>query len=150
MQSRNGPDASARVLALMVAANGRVDARELQALADLDAFARLGVPRERFVEIAQECLRDLGNGFEECSWLTSRELAYVDPWLDAVPDAQERLLICRLASAVLTADGCVSGGERLLYDHVLARWHISQSMVSEAILQHVERPAAAGPPDRAG
>ena len=36
-------DASARVLALMVAANGRIDARELDALGELGAFALLGV-----------------------------------------------------------------------------------------------------------
>jgi hypothetical protein len=139
----HSPDASARVLALMVAANGCVDARELQALEDLGAFGHLSMPRERFVALAEECLRELGNGFEECSWLTSRELTYVDHLLDAVPDAQERLLICRLAAAVLTADGRVSGGERRLYDHVLARWHISQGMVTDAILQHVERRSGA-------
>lgn len=132
-------DASARVLALMVAANGHVDPRELEALEKLDAFKRLRVPRARFVALASDCLRELGLGLEECSWLRSRDLAYVDQLLEAVPDPNDRLLVCRLAAAVVTADGRVSSGERLLYDHVLARWHINRSMVTEAILQHVER-----------
>ena len=50
-------------------------------------------------------------------------------------DPRERLLVGRLAAAVLTADGQVSGDERLVFDHVLARWRITRSMLSEAILQ---------------
>lgn len=137
--ARPASDASARVLALMVAANGHVDSRELEALEELDAFKRLGVPRARFVALARDCLQEVGMGLEECSWLCARDLAYVDQLLEAIPDAQERLLICRLAAAAVTADGQVSSGERLLYDHVLARWHINRSMVTDAILQHVER-----------
>jgi len=144
LQTKPASDASARVLALMVAANGHIDPRELEALDELDAFASLGVPRERFVTLAQDCLRELGPGLEECSWLRSRDIAYVDQLLEAVPDPQQRLLVCRLAAAVVTADGRLSCGERLVYDHVLARWHITRSMVTEAILRHVERGPRAG------
>lgn len=132
-------DASARVLAMMVAANGRIDPRELQVLDELAAFERLGVRRERFVALARDCLHELGVGLEECSWLRSRDLAYVDQLLEAVANPQERLLVCRLAAAALTADGHVSSGERLVYDHVLARWHINRSMVTDAILHHIEQ-----------
>ncbi|MBI5716524.1 MAG: hypothetical protein HZC37_02425 [Burkholderiales bacterium] len=123
----------------MVAANGHIDAREIEALEELDAFGLLGVPRTRFVALARDCLQEVGAGLSECSWLRARDLAYVDHLLEAVADPQERLLLCRLAAAAVTADGQVSGGERLVYDHVLARWHITRSMVTEAILQHVER-----------
>ena len=136
---RPASDASARVLAMMVAANGRIDARELQALDELDAFRSLGLSRERFTALARECLNEIGGGLEECSWLRTRDVAYIDKLLEAVPQPDERLLVCRLAAAALTADGHVSSGERLVYDHVLARWHINRSMVTDAILHHVER-----------
>lgn len=132
-------EARARVLALMVAANGRVDPRELQALEDLGAFDRIGVPRARFEAIAQQCLREVGAGLSECSWLRARDQAYIDRLLDGITGAQERLLLCRLAAAALTADGQVSADERLVYHHVLARWRISQGMVTQAILRRVER-----------
>ena len=134
-------EAPARVLALMVAANGRVDPHELQILEELDAFERLGVPRERFVALARECLQEVGAGLIECSWLRTRDEAYVDRLLDEVTDPQQRLVLCRLAAAAVTADGHVSGDERLVYDHMLARWHISRTMVTEAILHRVERRA---------
>lgn len=133
--------AAARVLALMVAANGRVDPRELQVLDDLDAFERVGVTRERFVALAEECLQDMGAGLAEATWLRARDQAYLDRLLEAVTDPNERLLLCRLAAAVVTADGRVSGDERLVYDHVLARWRVSRVMVTQAILQRVERGA---------
>lgn len=126
--------AAARVLALMVAANGRADPRELQALEGADAYARLGLPRERFLALVDECLREIGHGLAECSWLRARDQAYADRLLDAVLDPRERLAVCRLAATALTADGQVSGDERLVYDHMLARWRISRSMVTEAIL----------------
>jgi hypothetical protein len=125
---------AARVLALMVAANGRADPREVRALQDIGAFERLGLPRERFLALVDECLEAVGHGLAECSWLRVRDQAYLDRLLDAVVDPQERLLVCRMAAAALTADGQVSGDERLVYDHMLARWRIHRSQVTEAIL----------------
>lgn len=133
-ESRPLSIAAVRVLALLVAANGRADPRELQALDEIDAFARLGLPRAHFLALVGECVREIGAGLAECSWLRARDQAYIDQLLDAVTDAQERLLVCRFAAAVLTADGQVSGDERLVFDHLLARWRINRSMVTEAIL----------------
>lgn len=127
--------AAARVLALMVSANGHADPRELQVLDRLDAYARLGLDPRTFLALVQECLEALGGSLSECSWLRARDQAYVDHLIEAVTDPRERLLVGRLAAAVLTADGQVSGDERLVFDHVLARWRITRSMLSEAILQ---------------
>lgn len=143
MQRRG--DAAARVLALMVAANGHADPRELGALDALDAYARLGVTRAGFLALVQESLQEIGAGLAECSWLCARDQAYVDRLLEAVTDRDERLLVCRLAAAVLTADGQVSADERLVFDHALARWHVSRSMLTEAILTDVARPRAPQP-----
>jgi hypothetical protein len=124
----------ARVLALMVAANGRIDSRELKALDNLDAYRRIGVGREEFIELAQTCLKDVGAHLHENSWLRTADLVYIDALLDKVVDPDLRLLVCRLAAAAITADGAVTNDERMVYDHALARWRISQSMVSRAIL----------------
>lgn len=127
-------EAPARALAMMVAANGRIDELELGALDTLDAFSCLGVSRARFVALAQACLRDVGTGLCERSWLRAEDLRYIDALLDAVPAPDQRVLVCRLAAAVITADGRVSDDERLVYGHALTRWHISQEAVTQAIL----------------
>lgn len=125
-------EAAASVLALIVAANGRIDPRELQTLDELRAFDRLGVGRDRFLELARACLDDVGSTLCECSWLRAPDAAYIDAMLDRVDDPASRMLICRLAEAAITADGSISMDERLVYAHVLGRWRISQSMVMQA------------------
>lgn len=134
MSQRNDhPDeAAAGVLALMVAANGRIDLKEMQALDALQAFESLGISRQRFLELARACLADVGSTLCECSWLRSPAVAYIDALLDRVDDSARKILVCRLAAAAICADGCVSTDERLVFNHVLARWRVSQSMLTQA------------------
>jgi hypothetical protein len=127
--------APARVLALIVAANGLVDDSELRMLDELAAFRRLGVSREQFVELSKTTLADIGLALSEHAWLRVDDLQFLNELLDAVPDAATRLLVCRLGAAIITADGRITEPERLVYEHVLAHWHISQTMVSQAILK---------------
>lgn len=136
MQPITSPaEAPARVLALMVASSGRIDERELRILDELDAFQRLGVPRQRFVELAQTCLDDLGADLAKRSWLSLDDSLYLVGLLDAIAVPGQRLLVCRLAAAVITADGNVSGGERHVYGFTLARWGITEEQVARAIRQ---------------
>lgn len=126
-------EAPAHVLAMLVAAHGRIDERELRALDDLEAFRQLGVGRQRFVDIARACVRDLGTGLCERSWLSTEEIHYVDALLDAVPDPQQRLMVCRLGVAAIIADGGVTDDERLVYDHVRAHWRIRSDELPPAV-----------------
>lgn len=133
-QTDSSAEAPANALAMMIAANGRIDERELHALDELDAFRRLGVSRDRFIELARDCLRDVGAGLCERSWLRDTDVLYFDRLLDEVRDPTLRLLVCRLAAAAITADGQVTPDEKRVYGHALARWHVSQAMVTQSIL----------------
>ena len=135
-QAAPPPDeALAHALAMIVAANGRIDASEMTVLDQLDAYQRVGVTRERFVDLARACVDEVGAHLCDRSWLCADHLAYIDALLDAVAGTEGRMLVCRLAAAVITADGRVTHDERLVYDHALARWRIKQSDVTLAILQ---------------
>jgi hypothetical protein len=127
-------ESPARVVALVVAANGRIDERELQVLQRLDAFRRLGVTRARFVELARGFIDAIGVGWREQMWLRPSQLAQVDEMLDGVRELASRLTVCRFAAAVVVADGRVSQDERIIYDRVLSGWQISQWMVCRAIM----------------
>ena len=50
---RSTKEAPARVLALLVAANGHIHTDELTTLERLDGFGRLGVSRARFIDLAR-------------------------------------------------------------------------------------------------
>lgn len=127
-----GDETLARALATVIAANGRIHERELSALSGLGAFERLGVTPDRLVQLARDCICDLGVGLQRRHWLDGRDLAYIDARLAAIVDPQLRLLLCRWAAAVMVADGCVTHEERLVYRHVLRRWRISHVEVARA------------------
>jgi hypothetical protein len=127
-------ETAARVVAAMAAANGPLKDCQLRALAELDAFRRLGVRRDRFVVLAREALGAMGERLDEPGWLSTRDLQYLDPLLIAVEDRALQMLACRLTAAVITADGHIGDHERSAYDHMLACWHVTPSMVSQAIL----------------
>lgn len=124
-------DAAAKVLALMVARRGQVVASDLPILDRHNAFQRLGINRERFVELAEESLSGLGNAHHECSWLEANDQAYVDGLLDSVAEVRLRHLVCRLAAAVVAGDGHPAHDDRLVYHHVLGHWHIDPSSLIE-------------------
>ena len=125
--------APARVLAMLVAADGRITANEIGTLERLQAFGRLGISRDDFIDLAQGCVDEIGHALHEQSWLRSADLLYLNGLLDAVDDDALRLLVCRLGAAVITADGRVRSDERMVYEHALARWRIHFEQVSEAI-----------------
>ncbi|MBE0550582.1 MAG: TerB family tellurite resistance protein [Rubrivivax sp.] len=128
-------EAPARALAMMVAANGHIDERELRMLDDLDAFRRLAVSRPRLVELARLCVKEVGAGLSERSWLCLDDMMHLVEVLDAVVAPEQRLLVCRLAAAVIIADGHVTHDERRVYGYALAHWGINQEMVTQAIRQ---------------
>lgn len=135
IERESPPEAAARALAFVVAANGHVDERELHQLDALHAYERLGVTRERFVELAQDTVQRVGDHLTERPWLSVDDRQALGAALDAVTDPVQRLLVCRFAAAVVTADGIVSASERSVYDFTLAHWHIAQDRVRQAILE---------------
>ena len=132
---RSSHSAPAHVVAMLVAADGRITANELGTLERLDAFRRLGIGRDDFIDLAQGCIDEVGHGLHEQSWLRSADLFYVNGLFDAVECETLRLLVCRLGAAALTADGCVRRDERMVYEHLLARWRIHSQQVAAAIRQ---------------
>jgi hypothetical protein len=129
----NSPQAQARALAMVLAADDSIDERELEVLDRLDAFARIGVPRAAFVAAAELERARLRGRFADKPWLSLDDSQVLDEALAGVEDPAARLLVCRLAAGVMTADGCVREAERLVYDHMLMRWRISRQQVTEAI-----------------
>ncbi len=126
-------DSAARVLALIAVANGRLKDSEMQTLERLDAFDRLGVSRRRFLQLAARDREDVGARLDAQGRLQPCDLLYLDHLLDEVRDRPTRLTVCRLAAALITADGRVSAGERAAYEHMLARWGLSEADVTQAI-----------------
>ncbi|MDH4289488.1 MAG: TerB family tellurite resistance protein [Aquincola sp.] len=132
-------DAGARLLAMVVSADGRVDARELQALDLLDAFSRIGISRHRFATLARRRIEDFGAGLSQRGWLRITEQVQIDRLAGSIDDPQQRILLARMAAAVITADGAVSRVERRVYEHLLDCWQLGSTAVTQAILHDAPR-----------
>jgi uncharacterized tellurite resistance protein B-like protein len=126
----DSPEAMARVLALFVVADERVSPDEIQTLHRLGAFEQLGMSSKRFLQVAGDFSLDLGGPH---AWMRLADLYLIDGLLDGVRDPEMRLRLARLAAAVITADGRIDQGERLIFDRMLIRWGLTRSRVVRAI-----------------
>lgn len=117
------------VLALLIASKGRVEKREWLALARADDCLRVGVSAARLSELIDDSMRELGPNLLDHQWFSSENLNQIDKALAQVTDADQRLLVCRLAASALWAEDHPSGYDGLELDHALARWHLTKSMV---------------------
>jgi tellurite resistance protein len=120
LPATDSADALGAVLALMVVSDAHIHPAEIDTLESLDAFRRIGMPRSRFMALLRDFQGDSRRG-------------RADALLSTVQDPELRLLVARLAAAVVTADGRVDSLERMVYDHLLMRWGLSQQRVAQAI-----------------
>jgi hypothetical protein len=117
-------EGAARVVALLVTAKGTISDSGLRALERMHAFPSLGIDRQRFIELARTYACEVGSHLGETSWLRNGDRKCLDQLLREVTDPAERALVCRLAAAVVAAEGGVCSPARLLYGHMLASWRI--------------------------
>jgi hypothetical protein len=130
----DSPDAMAHVLAMVMATHPHRDVRELRLLEELDAFKRIGISEPEFLRIAARLRHGACRELAQHTWLHLDDLEVVDEILDGVHDVEHRLLLCRLASCVIAADGRIQELERTVYDRMLLRWGYTRQSVSQAIL----------------
>ena len=134
----DSPQALANVLALLVAIHSRDDASEARMLRDLDAYRRIGLSEPQFKRTVDRLRRHGGSHLVDHGYAGADDLELIDELLDAVRDDSHRLLLCRMASCLITADGSISDIERTVYDRMLLRWGYTRTSVSRAILaRHV-------------
>lgn len=131
---QDSPQAMARVLALVLIADTELGPEELQALEDLSVYERLGVSRAEFMGIAQHFCAHLGQRMGPADTLRLSDPQLVNEVLAGVGHYGLRLLVARLAAGLIVADGRVRAAERRLYLHLLARWGLSERLVTAFIL----------------
>lgn len=117
-------DGISEVLAAFAAARGGLGSPQWEVLQKSGVSERLGLTRMRLEERVRHALQDMGDSLCSRSWLGGQELEWIDDRLDAVVDPGHRLLLCELAWAMIHAEGPPSTGERLVHEHLCARWHV--------------------------
>ncbi len=122
--STNSPEALARLVAMAILADGRLDNREVDWIKHNDTAALLGVDRDTLIQVLLDCCRDVINEAEQerVFLLEDHRLARLaDDLTD--PALQKVALSAMLILA--KSDGSVTEGEETLLRFLMSRWGLA-------------------------
>ena len=92
---RNSPEAAARVIAALIAHDGRLDWRELEFLDDVGTLQILGIERGRFMEVLSRYLGERLGGMAAGRCASAGRF---DAELDAIDDRTTQLVVAAVTT----------------------------------------------------
>ncbi len=122
---RNSPEAAARVIAALIAHDGRIDWRELEFLDGVGTLQILGIERERFMVVLS---RYLGERLGGMAAGRSASAGRFDAELDAIDDRTTQLIVAAALLYIAEIDG-IQAGERELVRRAWKRWNVTPQML---------------------
>lgn len=141
---RNSSEAAARVIAALIAHDGRLDWRELEFLDGAGTLQILGIERGRFMEVLS---RHLGERLGGMAAGRGASAGRFDAELDAIDDRTTQLIVAAMLLYLAEIDG-VQAEERELVRRAWERWNVTPQMLERemkiplARLRAVYEPAA--------
>ena len=130
----DSPAAMAHVLAMFMATHLELEPSEIRMLKSLDAFNAIGISEAEFRRVADHYRSGPCQSLSKHVWLSLDDAQVIGEILDKVRDSRKRLLLCRIASCLIVADGHADEIEQQLYERMLLRWGYTRSSVTQAIL----------------
>lgn len=125
---RNSPEAAARIVALVLIADGHASRLELDTLRQLDAEHELGLDPDLLPHIVHTLCEELRLGADG----TASSRRHVDDQLLAslmaeITDAALQRTVLRLSLAAARADGHVADGEAVVVAAARRHWRLAES-----------------------
>ncbi|MFO1318005.1 MAG: hypothetical protein U1F52_00120 [Burkholderiales bacterium] len=121
----DSPEALARVIAMTMITDAKLDDRELEIMETLYLYDVLGITRESFSAIVQAYCDDLMADGTPNGRIDIMDRARINCIVDAVQDPKKRLQTAQMIANVIRADGHLHDTELALFRHVLERWHLT-------------------------
>lgn len=121
----DSPEAMARVLAMVMLADARLDDRELEALERLDLLRLIGLGREHFSQVVKEYCDELIAAGAADGKVNLMDRARIDSIVDAVQDTRKRTDAASMALILMKADQQFHDAELALLRYTLGRWGLS-------------------------
>lgn len=123
---RNSPEAAARIVALVLIADGHVCRSEIDALNQLDAASELGLEPDGLPRILQTLCEDLLMGDPgSCSMLGGVDDSVLASLMAEVDEPVLQRKVLRLAVAAAQGDRHLADGEALVLEAARHHWGIS-------------------------
>ncbi len=123
---RNSPEAAARVIAALIAHDGRLDWRELEFRDGAGTLQILGIERGRFMAVLSRYLS------ERCGGMAAGRRASAerfDAELDAIDERTTQLIVAAALLYLAEIDG-VQAGERALVQRAWERWNVTPQILA--------------------
>jgi uncharacterized tellurite resistance protein B-like protein len=130
---RNSPEAMARLLAMTMITDARLDDRELEVMERLRLYDLLGLSRADFARVVEDYCEDLLAAGAPDARVNLVDQARVDAVADAIDDPEKRLLAAQMVINILKADDRLEEVELALFRHILGRWGLSLDALTEAV-----------------
>lgn len=135
---RNSPEAAARIVALVLIADGHVCRSEFDTLAQLDASRALGLSPEGLPQAVQTLCEDLLMGaYSGGSLMAQVDDATLAAIMAEVSEPTLQATVLRLASAAARADQHLAEGETLVLEAARRHWQVSGALEDPSALQPV-------------
>ncbi len=122
---RNSPEAAARVIATLIARDGRLDWRELEFLDETGTLQILGIERGPFLAMLSRCL---GERLGVVAGRRGSSAGRFDAELDAIDDRATQLIVAAALLYLADIDG-VQTDERKLVRRAWERWNVTPQML---------------------
>ena len=119
---RNSPEAVARILAMMMITDAKLDDREVEVLDQLRVFDIVGISRNAFAEVVRDYCAELvhdGNADERIRLV---DKSRIDRIVDLVDDPRKRVDTCGMILNIANADGRLHDSELTVFGYILERW----------------------------
>ena len=120
----NSPAAIARLIAMAMLADGRLDNREIDWINHHDTAAMVGVDRETLIQVLLDCCRVVITEAEQERVFLLEE-ARLARLADDITDRALQKVALSAVLIIAKADGTVSEGEEPLLRYLMQRWGLT-------------------------
>ncbi|MFY7865158.1 TerB family tellurite resistance protein [Roseateles sp.] len=140
---RNSPEAAARIVSLVLIADGDASRAEFEALDQLDAAKELGLLAEGLTPIVRTLCEDLlMSTYGSASMMSSVDEPSLAALMAEVDEPQLQRKVLRLALAAASADAYLADGEALVLDAAYRHWQFNSGLLkSRSVNSETNNPA---------
>lgn len=119
---RNSPQAIARVLAMTMVTDGKLDPREIEIIEKLNIYEILGISRLGFMSVVHDYCGDLLASGDAGGRIRLVDKARIDKVISLVDDRRSRVLACGMMLNIVNADEHISDTELAVLRYILESW----------------------------
>ncbi len=133
--AKNSPEAIARILAMMMITDARLDDREIEILDELRIFDIVGISRAAFSEVVQDYCSELLEAGKVDGKVRLIDKGRIDAAIDLVDDHRMRVHTCGMMLNIANADGRLDDSELGVFRYILERWGMTLESLERDLVQ---------------